>query len=107
MTFGHCHYHTRPPADERDSHQLSVALVGALVDPDNAHLPGPCAGPDGEFGGGALKPFQSMCLNTPEFPPKLMSYIGVQMTSEMIWNEAIYTVLKEHIGRRDVFGGHL
>ena len=44
-----------PPADERHPHQLPVALAGALVDSDYAHIPGACAGPDGEPGGSALR----------------------------------------------------
>ena len=28
-----------PPADERDTHQLPVALAGAFVDSDDTHLP--------------------------------------------------------------------
>ena len=31
-----------------------LALAGALVDTDNAHLPGACAGPDEQFGDGAV-----------------------------------------------------
>ena len=43
-----------PPADERYPHQLPVALAGALVDSDYAHLPGTCTGPYGESGDGAV-----------------------------------------------------
>ena len=37
-----------PPADERHPDQLLVALAGALVDSDDADLPGTCAGSDGK-----------------------------------------------------------
>ena len=50
-----------PPADERNPYQLPVTLAGALVDSDDAYIPGACAGPDGELGDGAVnhKPIQS------------------------------------------------
>ena len=34
--------------------QLPIALAGALVNTDDAHLPGACAGPTGEPGDGAV-----------------------------------------------------
>ena len=40
--------------DERHSDQLFVALAGALVDTDDTHLFGACAGSNGEPGGCAL-----------------------------------------------------
>ena len=44
--------HTAPqlrpaPADERNTDQLPITLAGALVDSDDTHLPGACAGSDG------------------------------------------------------------
>ena len=41
-------------AGERDTDQLLVALAGALVDTDDAYLPGAGTGSDGEPGGGAV-----------------------------------------------------
>ena len=41
-------------AGERDTDQLPGSLAGALVDTDDADLPGTCAEPDWESGGGAL-----------------------------------------------------
>ena len=41
-------------------HQLPIALAGALVNTDDAHLSGACAGPDGEFGDGAVKKQRSV-----------------------------------------------
>ena len=43
-----------PPADERHTHQLSVALAWTLVNSDYAYLPGACTRPDGESGDGAV-----------------------------------------------------
>ena len=53
------HTHAAPQlcsalTNERHPNKLPVALAGALVDPDDAYLPGACAGPDGESGGGAV-----------------------------------------------------
>ena len=42
------------PADEQDSHQLSVTLAGALVNTDDTDLLGASAGPVGEIGGSAV-----------------------------------------------------
>ena len=40
------------------------ALAGALVDTDYAHLPGACAGPDGELGAGAISDLSAHWLST-------------------------------------------
>ena len=55
------HSHVPPqlrtaPADERHPDQLSESLAGPQLDPDDAHLPGACAGPVREPGGCALRP---------------------------------------------------
>ena len=44
------------PTDERHPDQLPVALARPQFDPDDAHLPGACAGPIGESGDGAVSP---------------------------------------------------
>ena len=66
----HSHVSTQlcpTPAYERHPHQLSESVVGALVNPDDAHLPGACARPDWESGDGAvnLRPIQSDVTNCP------------------------------------------
>ena len=38
-----------PPADERDPHQLPIALAETLADSDAADLPEACAGPTGSL----------------------------------------------------------
>ena len=47
------HSHASPqlrtaPADERHPHQLPVTLAGTLIDSDDAHIPGACAGSNWE-----------------------------------------------------------
>ena len=42
------------PADERHPDQLPITVVGTLVDSDGTHLPGACAGPNGQPGGGTV-----------------------------------------------------
>ena len=56
--------------------KLSESLAGALVDSDDANLPGACAGPDGESGYGAVSLQEAVqvlvgddCL--PPFPDAL------------------------------------
>ena len=40
--------------------KLPIALAGAFVNTDDAHLSGACAGPDGELGDGAVKKQRSV-----------------------------------------------
>ena len=46
-------------SDERHPHQLPVPLAWTLFDSDDTHLLGACAGPNGEFGDGAVSPDES------------------------------------------------
>ena len=46
-------------SNERHPHQLSESMVGAQLDSNDTHLLGTCAGPDREFGDGAVS--QTVC----------------------------------------------
>ena len=57
------HSYAPTPSDERHSHQLPVSLAGALFDTDYAHLPGACAGPDGQPCDGAVMECKMMTID--------------------------------------------
>ena len=44
-----------PLAEERDTNQRAIALAWTLVHSYDSHLPGACAGPDGDPGNGAVR----------------------------------------------------